>query len=311
MNCKSIWKIFFDFTRLSMLIALGIVLFWLQFMKLSHFVIVLCLFTTKLAIGQLARTPQTEAETSYYHDMGVRTAKQTWWFFRSKLDQKANPNYSFHRIFLESYQCWLKDISYHTSGKWSGTIDPALPFDPSLDVTTQILFDSIEIDDWMLVENNTLIGGFTLRHLETKKFKTFLKACDCFEGKSAVNQDFVSESKELLLPNGSAKDTTSRKLMDSIYIGGYNAFFKQITENLEFTEYASRLKIEGNIYISFTINNKGELTSLKVLQGIGGGLSDNAKQSVKSACEHFRKDRTDNNSHHFIQNVVYDCQLTE
>ncbi len=66
-----------------------------------------------------------------------------------------------------------------------------------------------------------------------------------------------------------------------VYPGGNTAFRKFIKENLTYPKEALKNKIEGTIFIKYTIDHKGKVTETKVVKGIGYGCDAEAQRILK------------------------------
>ena len=53
-----------------------------------------------------------------------------------------------------------------------------------------------------------------------------------------------------------------------------------IRKNTVYPELAKEIGIEGTVYVSFIIDEKGQIESSKILKGIGGGCSEEATRVV-------------------------------
>ncbi len=65
------------------------------------------------------------------------------------------------------------------------------------------------------------------------------------------------------------------------YEGGMTAMKNFIKENLSYPSAALQQKIEGTVYIRYTINYKGKVTDTKIVTGIGHGCDEEAIRLVK------------------------------
>lgn len=65
------------------------------------------------------------------------------------------------------------------------------------------------------------------------------------------------------------------------YEGGINAMKTFIKENLSYPSSALSNKIEGTVYIRYTINYKGKVVDTKIVAGIGHGCDEEAIRLVK------------------------------
>ena len=65
------------------------------------------------------------------------------------------------------------------------------------------------------------------------------------------------------------------------YPGGDTARIKFLVENIVYPKTAKEKGIQGVVYISFVIDEKGQVEDVKVLRGIGGGCDEEAMRIVK------------------------------
>jgi len=64
--------------------------------------------------------------------------------------------------------------------------------------------------------------------------------------------------------------------------GGYEAFYKEVSEKLHYPSSAKRMGIEGKVYVQFVINKNGSITNVKVVKGIGSGCDEEAIRVMKT-----------------------------
>ncbi len=62
--------------------------------------------------------------------------------------------------------------------------------------------------------------------------------------------------------------------------GGKKALNKFIIAHLKYPKDALRNNIEGKVFITFEVNNEGEVQNVKVIKGIGFGCNEEAKRVV-------------------------------
>jgi len=67
-----------------------------------------------------------------------------------------------------------------------------------------------------------------------------------------------------------------------IYPGGTPAYRKFIKDNLKYPKAAKEKKIEGVVFLKYTIDHKGKVIEAQVIKGIGHGCDEEAKRIVKS-----------------------------
>ncbi|HNW70301.1 MAG TPA: energy transducer TonB [Bacteroidales bacterium] len=65
------------------------------------------------------------------------------------------------------------------------------------------------------------------------------------------------------------------------YPGGDSARIKFLAENIVYPQAAKEKGIQGVVYISFVIDEKGQVEDVRVLRGIGGGCDEEAMRIVK------------------------------
>ena len=66
-----------------------------------------------------------------------------------------------------------------------------------------------------------------------------------------------------------------------VYPGGNTAFRKFIKENLKYPKSALDNKVEGTVFVKYTIDHKGKVIETKVLKGIGHGCDAEAERILK------------------------------
>ncbi len=64
----------------------------------------------------------------------------------------------------------------------------------------------------------------------------------------------------------------------ALFPGGLESFHKFINENMIYPSQASRLGVEGKVFVEFIIEKDGSLSNFKVLKGIGAGCDNEAKR---------------------------------
>ena len=60
------------------------------------------------------------------------------------------------------------------------------------------------------------------------------------------------------------------------YPGGYQALYKYIGKKIRYPSQARKMGVEGKVFINFTVDKDGSITSIKVLRGIGSGCDEEA-----------------------------------
>lgn len=65
--------------------------------------------------------------------------------------------------------------------------------------------------------------------------------------------------------------------------GGFEVFYKDIGERMNYPAQARRMGVEGRVFVEFVVNRDGTLTDLNVIKGIGAGCDEEAVRVLKSA----------------------------
>ena len=63
--------------------------------------------------------------------------------------------------------------------------------------------------------------------------------------------------------------------------GGKDAYQKFIKDNIVYPEQALSSKIEGSVYMVYTVNNSGEIVDVEVSKGIGSGCDEEAIRVIR------------------------------
>ena len=66
------------------------------------------------------------------------------------------------------------------------------------------------------------------------------------------------------------------------YPGGESAMLKFISDHLRYPDSARAKKIEGRVFVKFTIDEYGKVVEVSVLKGIGGGCDEEALRVIRS-----------------------------
>ena len=65
-------------------------------------------------------------------------------------------------------------------------------------------------------------------------------------------------------------------------IGGLQALYKHIENNLRYPELARRTGIEGRVFVEFVVEKNGTVSQLKVVKGIDKACDQEALRLIKS-----------------------------
>lgn len=66
-------------------------------------------------------------------------------------------------------------------------------------------------------------------------------------------------------------------------VGGMAAFYKYVGDNLKYPDMASRMNIQGRVFVQFVIEKDGSITDVQVVKGIGAGCDEEAVRVVSQA----------------------------
>lgn len=99
-------------------------------------------------------------------------------------------------------------------------------------------------------------------------------------------QDMKKESSEMETMKGKTEKQVAEKKVYTIpdqmpeYPGGEKALMEYLKTNIEYPARAREERIEGKVYVSFTILPSGEVHDVTVVRGIGGGCDEEAARVV-------------------------------
>lgn len=66
-------------------------------------------------------------------------------------------------------------------------------------------------------------------------------------------------------------------------VGGMQAFYKYLGDNLKYPTAARNLGISGRVYVQFVVEKDGSITNIEVAKGIGGGCDEEAVRVLSAA----------------------------
>ena len=62
--------------------------------------------------------------------------------------------------------------------------------------------------------------------------------------------------------------------------GGNKALFKFLNKNIKYPEEARKQEISGRVFVTFIVEDDGEITNIELLRGIGGGCDEEAMRVI-------------------------------
>ena len=65
-------------------------------------------------------------------------------------------------------------------------------------------------------------------------------------------------------------------------VGGNEAFYRFIYDNIKYPTQARRMGIEGKVFVQFVVEKDGTLTDVQAVKGIGAGCDEEAVRVVKA-----------------------------
>lgn len=151
--------------------------------------------------------------------------------------------------------------------------------------------------DFASNKNNVALAS-TINYLITKKrllmmtkkespIKIVLKACAVsaicalllfvFSGKTMAQTEKTSPK----MPDGFAVSYDTASTKEPEFPGGLVEFYKFIGKNFKMPAEVSKNKIEGKVYMSFSIDKDGSLSEFKVEKDLGFGLGEEAIRVLK------------------------------
>jgi protein TonB len=66
-------------------------------------------------------------------------------------------------------------------------------------------------------------------------------------------------------------------------VGGIQAFYDFVAQNMKYPSQAARMGIEGKVFVQFVVEKDGSLTDIQVVKGIGAGCDEEAIRVLKMA----------------------------
>jgi protein TonB len=63
-------------------------------------------------------------------------------------------------------------------------------------------------------------------------------------------------------------------------VGGLETFFNTLRKHMKYPKKAERVGVEGRVFVSFIVNEKGELQDFSIVRGIGFGCDEEAMRVI-------------------------------
>lgn len=98
-----------------------------------------------------------------------------------------------------------------------------------------------------------------------------------------ITEVVYQENTSEILPDESVDEIFTIVEEQPSPVGGLKAFYEFVSENLNYPQRASRMGIEGRVFVEFVVERDGSLTDIKVAKGIGGGCDEEAIRVISKA----------------------------
>jgi protein TonB len=89
-------------------------------------------------------------------------------------------------------------------------------------------------------------------------------------------EEIVFEQEEEDIPEETADEIFTIVEDQPAPVGGMQAFYRYIADNLVYPAHARRVGIEGRVFVQFVVEKDGSLTDIQVVKGIGAGCDEEA-----------------------------------
>jgi TonB family protein len=127
-------------------------------------------------------------------------------------------------------------------------------------------------------QGDNYFHGFIITYRPTSTEETFEKEIEYIE-KVLKGKDPYSETAAIDIIESEVFTIVEEM---PIYKGGEKALFEYLSKSIKYPSEAKEKSIQGIVYISFVINENGEVTSVRPLKGIGAGCDEEAVRIIKS-----------------------------
>ncbi|NJN26049.1 MAG: energy transducer TonB [Cyclobacteriaceae bacterium] len=98
-----------------------------------------------------------------------------------------------------------------------------------------------------------------------------------------IEEVVYQENKQEILPDEKADEIFTIVQEQPSPVGGMKAFYEYVGDNLRYPQRASRIGIEGRVFVEFVVERDGSLSDIKVAKGIGGGCDEEAIRVISGA----------------------------
>ena len=103
-----------------------------------------------------------------------------------------------------------------------------------------------------------------------------------------ITEETVIEEQVLVVVTGEMEEEKVDEIFTIVEqqpapVGGMQAFYQYVGENMKYPNTASRMNVQGRVFVQFVVEKDGRLTDIKVVKGIGSGCDEEAVRVISSA----------------------------
>jgi protein TonB len=101
-----------------------------------------------------------------------------------------------------------------------------------------------------------------------------------------VTEEMVIEQMEIETPEiveEEAEEIFTVVENQPLPVGGYEAFYSYIYQEIKYPTFALRSNVEGRVFVQFVVEKDGTLTDFVIVRGIGAGCDQEALRVLKGA----------------------------
>ncbi len=117
-----------------------------------------------------------------------------------------------------------------------------------------------------------------------KTYLLLLSLCFLFMSFSSMaqtpDQEKPQPGRETLKPAGENLDSTLGAIKPPAFPGGEAALKKFLKNNMQYPRLAKKNGVQGTVAVSFTVDEQGNLSEVKLLKDVGAGLGEEALRLV-------------------------------
>ena len=119
------------------------------------------------------------------------------------------------------------------------------------------------------------------KELETTQSGVVTRAGDP-NAVAAIPNDFPIDKDNGVVPDVSKPYIFVEQMPELPGGGGQQAIVAAIQKAVRYPSLALRNQVEGRVYVSFTVDPKGEVTDVKIVKGLGSGIDEETIRAIKT-----------------------------